>query len=167
MTSVTAGHISISRTRVVRYRFRRVYPAARWRIAGNDETRAPRARYHSRSPSVYRLFPCRASKSPSASASLRFASLMSARARARPLDANEEGNGRRGASRAGPPVHQRSLRYRSPFVNGTPHDRFPESRVRTLRIRRVILGYSSTSTTLARLHARRPLSTFQRGECLG
>lgn len=92
-----------------------------------------------------------------ASASLRFASLMSARARA--LDANEEeyevGTTKRSQSRStcSPAIVAISItvcQWNAPRSDpGIPARLIPRT-----------LGYSSTSTTLARLHARQPLSTF-------
>ena len=92
------------------------------------------------------------------------------RARARDADEeeHEEGTAKRSES-SGPPIESTCSPaiadgYQSLFVNETPHDQNSRDSVKFASwIPPCTLRYSSTSTTLARLHARQPLSTFQRG----
>jgi len=93
---------SLSTRVVLRNRPRHVCSAARWKIAGDDEPRAPRndrARaVFSRSASVFQLFPYHASKSP-ARTSLRFAG----RVRTTRIRGNTKGKWRRRSESNGPP----------------------------------------------------------------
>lgn len=124
----------------------------------------------SQSPSVYRLFPYRASKSPK-----RAPRSVSRAPRARDADEeeHEEGNGGEERDEQAPPIESTC----SPAIVAISIVAIPIVACRrnaprsdpgipvglASRILPRTPGYSFTSTTLARLHARRPLSTFQRG----
>lgn len=141
MTSVTARHVSFSLSHTSRI----ALGATTLQLDGRSQVTTSLEHYvtriyaravSSRSPSVYRLFPYRASKSPK-----RAPRSVSRAPRARARATRTRRNTRRetaersessGPHRSSPPVHQRSLRYRSlryrsPLVDVTPRDQTPRS----------------------------------------
>lgn len=158
-----------------RYRPGRDYSATRWKNAGNDEPRAllrnDRARGILAVPFGLPIISVPRIEITKASASLRFAS--SARARDADEEEHEEGNGGEERVEQAPPIESTC----SPAIVAISIVAIPIAACRrnaprsdpgipvglASRILPRTPGYSFTSTTLARLHARRPLSTFQRG----